>query len=83
MFAILRKENLMDSKGNAILIKGEYITLGQLLKKLDLIQTGGEERAYLAMHAILVNGEKEIRRGRKIRPGDKVSVDGSLYEICS
>ena len=73
----------MDSKGNAILIKGEYITLGQLLKKLDLIQTGGEERAYLARHAILVNGEPEIRRGRKIRPGDKVSVDGSLYEICS
>ena len=73
----------MDSKSHTIPIKGDYITLGQFLKKVDLTQTGGQERAFLAMHAILVNDEKEIRRGRKLRPGDKVSIDGSLYEICS
>lgn len=64
-------------------VKGDYITLGQLLKKLDIIQTGGEEKAYLAMHDILVNGEKDIRRGRKLRPGDIVEIEGQSYELCS
>lgn len=73
----------MNSTNQKITVKGDYITLGQLLKKLDLIQTGGEEKAYLAMHEIRVNGEKEIRRGRKIRPGDKVEVEGQEYDICS
>lgn len=72
----------MDST-KKVTIKGEFITLGQLIKKLDLIQTGGEEKAYLAMHEILINGEKDIRRGRKIRPGDKVEIEGQTYEICS
>lgn len=64
-------------------VKGDHITLGQLLKKLDIIQTGGEEKAYLAMHDILVNGEKDIRRGRKLRPGDIVEIEGQSYELCS
>lgn len=66
-----------------VCIKGDYITLGQLLKKVDLIQTGGEEKAYLTTHDVLVNGEKDDRRGRKIRPGDTVSVEGDSFEICS
>lgn len=73
----------MAENKKTVSIKGEYITLGQFLKKVDLIQTGGEERPYLAMHDVLVNGERDIRRGRKIRPGDEVEADGTTYTICS
>ena len=73
----------MTRKGSSIYIKGEYTTLGQLLKFLDLVQTGGEEKLFVVTHDITFNGEPEERRGKKLRSGDKVSIDGEHYEICS
>ena len=73
----------MVKKGTKIYIKGEYITLGQLLKFLDLVQTGGEEKIFVSTHDITFNGEKENRRGKKLRPTDIISLDGTAYEICS
>jgi ribosome-associated protein len=55
-----------------IRIHGEYITLGQLLKLAGEVATGGEVKDYLGEESPLVNGEKENRRGRKLRPGDVV-----------
>jgi S4 domain protein YaaA len=57
-------------------IRDEYITLGQLLKAADVIDTGGQAKALLAEGDVLVNGEKETRRGRKLYPGDTVQVRG-------
>lgn len=53
-------------------VRGEYITLGQLLKLAGEIGTGGEVKDYLNEISPIVNGEKENRRGRKLRPGDIV-----------
>lgn len=57
-----------------IQIKGEYITLGQFLKLADVIQTGGMAKWFLQEHEVLVNSEREERRGRKLRDGDIVEV---------
>ncbi len=57
-------------------VRGDHITLGQLLHAAGVIQTGGEARWYLAEHPVLVNGEREQRRGRKLRPGDRLEVPG-------
>jgi S4 domain protein YaaA len=57
-----------------IKVRGEYITLGQLLKLTDEVPSGGEVKDYLAAYTPIVNGEPENRRGRKLRPGDKVSL---------
>ncbi|WP_276356534.1 S4 domain-containing protein YaaA [Cohnella caldifontis] len=57
-------------------ISTEYITLGQLLKLADCIATGGEAKAFLQQTKVLVNGEPDNRRGRKLVPGDVVQVDG-------
>jgi ribosome-associated protein len=57
-------------------VQGDYITLGQLLKVAGIIGSGGEAKAYLAETAVQVNGEPEQRRGRKLRPGDVVTVPG-------
>ncbi len=57
-------------------ITTEYIKLGQLLKLVHIISSGGEEKIFVLTHKIFVNGEAENRRGRKIYPNDTVEVDG-------
>ena len=55
-------------------VQGDYITLGQLLKVAGVISTGGEAKLYLADIAVMVNGEPEQRRGRKLRGGDLIAA---------
>ena len=59
----------------------EYITLQSLLKITDIISTGGMVKAYLAENEVLVNGEFEDRRGRKLYPGDEIKVEGRTFVI--
>lgn len=73
----------MVKNGNNIKITGEYITLGQLLKFLDLVSTGGEEKIFLRENEVLFNVEKEQRRGKKLRDKDQVTVLGVTYTICA
>ena len=63
-------------------ITTDYIKLEQFLKIADIVSTGGEAKIYILENDILVNGETEKRRGRKLYPQDKVEVDGKVYEIC-
>ena len=62
-------------------ITTEFITLQQFLKMNDLILSGGEAKYFVRENRILVNGETEDRRGRKLYPGDEVSVNGKKYRI--
>jgi len=55
-------------------IETEYITLGQLLKMTDTINSGGMAKWFLSEHEVFVNGEAENRRGKKLRPEDTVSI---------
>lgn len=64
-----------------ILIYTPYITLGQFLKRANIISTGGEVKLFLAEHTPLVQHEKENRRGRKLYPGMIVEIDGKVFEI--
>ena len=58
-----------------------YITLQQFLKLKDIISSGGEAKFFLAENDVRVNGETEKRRGRKLYPGDVVTVKGRKFEI--
>ncbi len=55
-------------------IRGETITLGQLLKLEGVIDSGAEVKTLLSTERVLVNGEREARRGRKLHIGDIVQV---------
>ena len=57
-------------------MRSGVITLGQLLKFVGLIPTGGEIKSFLMETTIKVNGLHENRRGRKLAPGDTVEVEG-------
>lgn len=62
-------------------LKDEYITLQQLLKATDILQSGGQVKAWLAENEVRVNGEPENRRGKKLRTGDVVEAGGLHIEI--
>ena len=57
-------------------IRGETIRLGQLLKLAGVVDSGSDVKMLLGAEAALVNDEPEIRRGRQIRPGDRVRLAG-------
>lgn len=61
----------------------EYITLQQALKLGDLVETGGEAKRRIQGGEVLVNGETETRRRRKLYPGDRVELDGCEIQIGS
>ena len=46
-----------------IVIKDEYITLGQLLKFTGIIGSGAMAKSFILDNKIYVNGELETRRG--------------------
>ena len=66
-----------------IKIYTEYVTLGQFLKLADIIQTGGEAKFFLSENLIIINGEEDNRRGRKLRDGDIVEVLGNKFKIVN
>ncbi|MCH3966257.1 MAG: RNA-binding S4 domain-containing protein [Bacilli bacterium] len=68
---------------NVMAIDTDYVTLGQLLKHFHLIHTGGEEKLFVTTHDIAVDGVKENRRGRKLRDGNSIVIDGVTYSVCS
>lgn len=59
-----------------ITFSGEYVTLGQLIKIEQLVESGGQVKLFLSETAITVNGEPENRRGRKLRHGDLIEITG-------
>ena len=62
-------------------IRGNTIRLGQLLKLADLADSGGEARELLEHEVVLVNGERETRRGRQLHVGDVVATTDAVLEI--
>ncbi len=64
-----------------IKISTEFVTLGQFLKLANLIQTGGEAKFYLKENKVIVDGEEDNRRGRKLYSGNIVEVENQTFEI--
>ena len=62
-------------------VRGGMIRLGQLLKVAGLVDGGGEVKAFLADHEVLVNGEPEARRGRQLHPGDEVRAGDEVVRL--
>lgn len=64
-----------------ISIVTEYIKLDSLLKLAALVGTGGEAKYVISEGMVTVNGEVYTQRGKKLRPGDRVSFAGNELEI--
>ena len=64
-----------------IAIETEYIKLDSLLKFAAVVGTGGEAKYVISEGMVTVNGEVCTMRGKKLRPGDKVSFQGLDFAI--
>ena len=64
-----------------IKIKTEYIKLDQFLKYAGVVSNGGEAKVLIAEGLAKVNGDTELRRGRKLRVDDVVYFEGNEFVI--
>lgn len=64
-----------------IILRGEYIKLGQALKAAGMVESGVEAKEVIQEGLVMVNGETDTRRGRKLYGGDIVLFDGEEIRI--
>lgn len=62
-------------------INGDFIKLDSFLKAVNEAASGGEAKILITEGQVSVNGDVELRRGRKLRPGDFVEIDGRSYPV--
>jgi len=65
-----------------VAIRDDTIRLGQLLKLAGLAESGGRARELIQAGAAEVNGEVETRRGRQLRRGDVITVEGESVRVA-
>lgn len=66
-----------------IKIHTEFIKLQDLLKFAGAVETGGDAKLIIQEGRVSVNGEVCTMRGRKLRPGDRASIDGELELVVT
>ncbi len=64
-----------------ITIRDDYIKLGQALKLAGLVESGVDAKVEIQEGFVKVNGEVEVRRGKKIHPGDIIEFDGQQVKV--
>ncbi|MBN2684027.1 MAG: RNA-binding S4 domain-containing protein [Pontiellaceae bacterium] len=64
-------------------LTGEYIELCSLLKAANLVMSGGEGKEVVAQGLVTVDGELELRKRCKIRPGQMVEFAGNTISVCA
>lgn len=59
----------------------EYIKLDQFLKVTQVAASGGEAKLIIRSGEVSVNGEMELRRGRKLYDQDVVTIDETSFVV--
>ncbi len=62
-------------------ITTEFIRLDAFLKFSDIAQTGGHAKILITEGEVKVNGETCEQRGKKLRTGDEVEFEGTIYRL--
>ena len=66
-----------------IALRGDHITLDALLKASGLAGSGGAAKQLIADGGVSVNGQPELRRGRKLRAGDEVALGDQRVRVTT
>ena len=64
-----------------IVLKEEFIKLGQALKAAHLVNNGVEAKIVIQNGEVLVNGHTELQRGKKLYDNDEVVFNGQTIII--
>ena len=66
-----------------VIIRDEFIKLGQALKLAGLVESGVDAKMVIQEGLVRVNGQVETQRGKKLVNKDEVSFDGNTFVIKS
>lgn len=64
-----------------IKLRDDYIKLGQAMKAAGFVSSGVEAKLLIQEGKVLVNGEADLRRGRKLYENDIVEFEGKQVKI--
>ena len=64
-----------------IKMRDDFIKLGQALKLAGVVQDGVEAKLVIQDGRVQVNQETDLRRGRKVYPGDVISYNGQEITV--
>lgn len=64
-----------------IILRDEFIKLGQALKAVGFVESGVDAKDVVTAGEVMVNGEVDTRRGRKLYDGDIVTFKGQQILI--
>jgi ribosome-associated protein len=78
MGGVMNPPNLRE-----VAVKQMPIELSQFLKFGGLVDSGGQAKQVIAAGRVLLNGAVETRKGRKLAPGDRVTLDGQTITMVS
>ena len=59
----------------------EFIKLGQALKAVNMVGSGVEAKIVIQNGEVQVNGEVDIRRGKKLYDGDTFTYQGETVKV--
>jgi len=63
------------------MIDAEYVELCNLLKLVGLADSGGRGKSMVAEGMVRVDGNQELRKTAKIRPGQIVQCEGTRIQL--
>lgn len=64
-----------------MLIKGDYITIGQLLKKFGYVTTGGQAKHFLKRNVVKINGKNPQGRNSKVFINSTLWINDDVFKI--
>ena len=62
-------------------LKEEFVELYKILKFEGLVESGGMAKQIIADGQVIVNGEVETRKRKKIIAGDKIEFSGQSIDV--
>ena len=77
------KVKAIKKENKTVYIDTDFIKLDSLLKLCDIAQTCGHAKILVLDGAVEVNGEVCEQSGRKIKPGDQIRYENTVYTVES
>ena len=79
MKVVVKKKN--PNEAVPVVIGTEFIKLESAMKLANIIPSGGTAKLVIQDGLVEVNGEVCDQRGRKIKAGDKVRFENTVYSV--
>lgn len=77
----VRVTKKVSDEAVSIPISTEFIKLQDFMKFANICESGGMAKTFIQNEQVTVNGEVCTQRGKKLRPGDKVSFMGNTWQV--